>query len=309
MSESKLTIVIPVYNRESLVERTLDSIAAQTLRPFDLIVVDNNSTDNSLQVIREWAERHKTDTDLHVEWTSEVIAGAAAARNTGLALVTTPIVMFFDSDDEMYPTLAASVVEAFDALPALDILAWQVLTQSSDGLFRLTKPFSRRHPMSTHIIHSTLSTLRFAAKTEFVRKVGGWNESVRAWDDLELGVRLLAAHPVVRRLESAPLAKTYYTPFSISASKPTTRESSDLEHALNCCEENLAIARRHDAIKWIDVRRVILAADYARGGNRPAARRLMSSLVSGHKWIYRLLYFKHRLFSRGTHLLAPFPRC
>ena len=51
---ASITVVVPVYNREHLVTRTLDSIAAQDVRPLSLIMVDNNSTDHSLDVVRMW---------------------------------------------------------------------------------------------------------------------------------------------------------------------------------------------------------------------------------------------------------------
>ena len=307
--ETILTVIIPVYNRAAILERTLDSIAAQTLRPLNVVIVDNNSTDNSVDVIGQWARRHASDKALHIEFTMELKPGAAPARNAGLALATTPVVMFFDSDDEMYPTLAAEVAEAFTTNPALDLLSWTALIQLPDGTFRPSHPLSKKHPLSSHIIHATLATQRWAARRSFIEKIGAWNDGVRAWDDFELGVRMLAANPVFRTLEGEPRVKTYFTPFSITQSNPTTRVNADLEHSLNCCEENLAVARRHDGIKWIDYRRALLAADYARGGDKQAAKRLLASLVSPHRWIYRLLYLKHRLFHRGTHFLAPFPRC
>ncbi|MGN0223934.1 MAG: glycosyltransferase family 2 protein, partial [Muribaculaceae bacterium] len=56
MTNCELTIVIPVYNRATIVERTLASVAAQTLRPLSVVLVDNNSTDGTLSVLQRWAE-------------------------------------------------------------------------------------------------------------------------------------------------------------------------------------------------------------------------------------------------------------
>lgn len=307
--DAKLSVVIPVYNRASLVERTLDSVASQTLRPLEVIIVDNNSTDDTLPVVHRWMEEHSHDSDLHVQCISELRPGAAVARNAGLAIVKTRYVMFFDSDDEMSPTLTADIVEAFEAKPSTDIVAWPILTQLVNGTFRLTRPFSIKYPLSTHIIHATLSTQRYAAGTDFVREAGGWDESVRAWMDLELGVRLLARRPHVTFLDVSPQVKTYYTQQSITATNPTSIENHRLEHTLDRCEADLVKAGRHDAVKWINVRRAILAAEYSRGGNRQAARRLMRQLPAGWKMVYTFLYLKHRLFRRGTHLLVPFARC
>ncbi len=54
MSDPMITLVIPVHNRAAIVERTLQSVECQTARPLRVILVDNNSTDNTLQVLRRW---------------------------------------------------------------------------------------------------------------------------------------------------------------------------------------------------------------------------------------------------------------
>ena len=55
------SIVIPVYNRAAIVANTLDSIAKQTYRPIHLILVDNNSSDNSLEILNQWKNANETD--------------------------------------------------------------------------------------------------------------------------------------------------------------------------------------------------------------------------------------------------------
>ena len=63
----ELTVVVPVYNRAKLVSRTLDSIAAQTLRPLDVILVDNASTDASKAVMHKWMAEHNGINGLSVK--------------------------------------------------------------------------------------------------------------------------------------------------------------------------------------------------------------------------------------------------
>lgn len=102
MSNPLLTVVIPVYNRANLVKDTLQSLADQTLQVFDVVLVDNNSTDNSLAVLQQWADEHSSH-DRRITVLSEAKRGACAARNRGASEVKTPWVMFFDSDDLMDP--------------------------------------------------------------------------------------------------------------------------------------------------------------------------------------------------------------
>lgn len=82
---SFFTVVIPYFNRESFLPRTLDSIAAQTFRPVELILVNNTSTDASERICREFAQKYDRP-DFHVILASNNTPGAAHARNTGLRL-------------------------------------------------------------------------------------------------------------------------------------------------------------------------------------------------------------------------------
>ena len=77
-----ISIIIPVYNRASLVIRTLDSIAAQTLQPDRIIVVDNNSSDGSYDAVKRWMDAYSGTARCTL--LTERKPGAAAARNKGL---------------------------------------------------------------------------------------------------------------------------------------------------------------------------------------------------------------------------------
>ena len=122
MEREEVSIVIPVRDRETLVGRTLDSVAAQTWRPLHLIVVDNNSADASVRKVSEWAGARASDTGLRVTQLQETRPGASAARNRGLEAVTGRYVIFFDSDDEMMPGL---VERAMARVGDADIVYWK----------------------------------------------------------------------------------------------------------------------------------------------------------------------------------------
>ncbi|MBR2378414.1 MAG: glycosyltransferase family 2 protein, partial [Bacteroidaceae bacterium] len=95
-----MSIVIPVYNRAVELPRTMASIVAQDYRPLRVILVDNNSTDNSLAVCHNMQQLYQEE-QLRIEVVQQLQPGASAARNRGLELVDSRYMMFFDSDDEM----------------------------------------------------------------------------------------------------------------------------------------------------------------------------------------------------------------
>lgn len=90
----KLSIVIPVYNTENLLPACVDSVLNQTFRDYELILVDDGSTDNSLALCREYAEKHD-----HIRVIHQENAGASAARNAGIEAAKGEYIHFIDSDD------------------------------------------------------------------------------------------------------------------------------------------------------------------------------------------------------------------
>ena len=101
----RFSIIVPLYNKALYVRRTLESIEAQTFRDYEVIVVDDGSTDNSLAVVKEFVERID-DRCIDDRWSilSQANAGVAAARNNGVAKSKGEYVCFLDADDWWEPT-------------------------------------------------------------------------------------------------------------------------------------------------------------------------------------------------------------
>lgn len=94
-----VSIIIPVYNAAKFLRETLDSVLAQSLRDWELICIDNGSSDTSPQILEEYAGK-----DSRVQCLSLPPVGAGAARNAGLDIAQGTYVCFCDSDDLLPPT-------------------------------------------------------------------------------------------------------------------------------------------------------------------------------------------------------------
>lgn len=104
----KLSIVIPLYNKEEYVQETLQSLVHQTLLPYELIIVDDKSTDNSLQVARQFIEEAPTQfrQSVRIEFVeSEKNRGIGYTRNMGFSKTSGDCVCFLDADDLYLPNL------------------------------------------------------------------------------------------------------------------------------------------------------------------------------------------------------------
>jgi len=298
-----LTVVIPVFNREHILGRTLNSVARQNLERVNVVIVNNASTDHSRDVALRWCREHSEIRTLVVD---QPVAGAAAARNAGLAHVSTPYVMFFDSDDEMLPGHLAMVVEGIEHNPGAQLLGWEVALETAGGR-RKRGRFSDRNALVTHLIHATMSTQRYVAATALVRRVGGWNERMLAWNDYELGVRLLlaAGNPVRLNRNGAPTVQINFTEESITGRRFST-DTAKWELSLQAVEHELGRCRP-DLLGWVDYRRAVLAAEYAREGDAADAHRLLALATCRSRrnsLMARLVYCCHRYVGRGSWLIA-----
>lgn len=104
-----VSIVIPAYNAERFIARTLASAQAQTYEKLEIIVIDDGSTDNTRSVVEAIAA-----TDKRLELISTPNRGVARARNLGIENARGPYVAFLDADDLWHPTKIARQVEALD---------------------------------------------------------------------------------------------------------------------------------------------------------------------------------------------------
>ena len=167
-SACRLTVVVPVYNRAGRVGSTLDSLEAQTLRPLRIVLVDNNSTDDTLRVLLDWKSRVESPSFV-VTVVEETLPGAAAARNRGLAEVTTPFTMFFDSDDLMAPGHCLRALSGFDDNPGADIVGWDCSMLSLAGRRNIGR-FSDRDVLWDNLFYGSMATQRYAARTALFRQ-------------------------------------------------------------------------------------------------------------------------------------------
>lgn len=90
----KISVIVPVYNAEQYLSECLDSVLKQTYRELEILLVDDGSTDNSLQICQEYAKQDRRIQVLHQE-----NGGSTCARRTGLRAASGEYISFIDSDD------------------------------------------------------------------------------------------------------------------------------------------------------------------------------------------------------------------
>ena len=102
----KFSIILPVYNGESFLERCIKSILSQSFTDFELIIVDDGSQDDSLQICQQFAEKDKRISVIHQE-----NKGLSGARNTGLDNCSGEYIIFIDCDDSIKGNLLEDLIK------------------------------------------------------------------------------------------------------------------------------------------------------------------------------------------------------
>ncbi len=203
---ARVSVIIPNYNRESLVGETIANQLSQTLPPVEVIVVDDGSTDGSVAVIRSFGNR--------VRLLQQANQGPGAARNAGLQIATGEFVQFMDSDDLASRNKLAVQTEALAASGAdFAYGPWakgRVTTkgfQFADHVLQ-TAPL----PVSRTMIEWFLGGWSIVFQTCLLRRtllqrVGAFRTDLRTWEDGEYLVRLLLAGA---KLVFTPGCLTFY---------------------------------------------------------------------------------------------------
>ena len=130
----KISVVMPVYNGERFLEQAIDSLLAQSFQDWELIVVDDGSTDRTSQILERY-------TDPRFKLFRQSNRGEAGARNTGLKHMTGEYMAFLDADDVYLPNALQDLSSYLDDHPALDVVFSDgyICDQQDRELMRLTE--------------------------------------------------------------------------------------------------------------------------------------------------------------------------
>lgn len=290
----KISVIVPVLNRERIVSRCLDSILRQSQPPYELIVVDNNSTDGTFNVVKEWmaANSHR---GIKIHLLLQTIPGACAARQMGMEHAEGDFLSFFDSDDEMHQSLLETVSKKLEELPDSDIVCWKCRINLLDGSVRIP-PFRLDSPMESHLIHTMLRPQGYIVKKEFLVKSGGWQKPVEVWNDFELGLRLLLNNPKITGVNNI-LAEIYSQENSITG-KDFSSKRGKWEKSLKEMEfenEKINHPLKNRIRKILRYRMMILAAHYRKEGNPVIGSEVLKEALKGlntkDKIILKAMYY------------------
>lgn len=189
-SHPLVSVIIPTYNRGWILKEAVDSVVAQTFSDYELIVVDDGSTDNTAEILEAYKDR--------IICVRQKNKGVSAARNRGISAASGRLIAFLDSDDLWLPQKLAHQVDFFTENP--DALICQTEeTWIRKG--RRVNPKKRHQKVSGLIFEKSLDLCLVSPSAVMVRarlfeEIGLFDERLPACEDYDMWLRVGCQYPV-----------------------------------------------------------------------------------------------------------------
>ncbi|MCB5183694.1 glycosyltransferase family 2 protein [Methylobacillus gramineus] len=206
------SVVIPLYNKEAFIERALNSVLQQTLSDYEVIVVDDGSSDGSMELVSQFD-------DDRIRVIQQENAGVAAARNTGIAAAGREWVAFLDADDVWMPDHLQELQDLINAFPKVTsvgtaynkidtngrVQALRYPPQLSGQALSLVGDYFAVSIAYDHVLHSSSA----AARKSVLLQISGFPVGVKSGEDLITWAKLALAGDMAF---SSKVSAVFYIP-------------------------------------------------------------------------------------------------
>lgn len=290
-----VSVIIPVYNKRKFLPRALRSVLRQSFKNFEVIVVDDGSTDGGIDVVRAVRDRR-------VRIIEQSNQGVSAARNTGIALARGRLVAFLDADDSWEPDFLSTIIELRRRYPAAGLYATNYCIKTPGHEARPAAiaglPFwTDRFQSRDYFRLGTRGELPVSASSvcipkRYLNEIGGFPLGEKMGEDQHVWWRICARYPFA--FDTRCLA-TYHRDADNRAC-PANVPSSELPFSQRLHKElpslGLSWRQRWHARRYMGAHLLFLARENARSGKRDVAARLLGDKRT---WLLPLKWAIRRL--------------
>lgn len=192
----KVSVIIPNYNRDSIIGETIDNMLRQSLPPQEVIVVDDGSTDNSVEVIKSFGDR--------VTLIKQKNQGPGAARNAGLKIASGEFIQLMDSDDllslnKLEIQAKKLIKENADLVysPWVKVLFEQKNIKLQDVVLQQAAVPNYQNLITWFLTGWSVVLQQSLLRHSLIKKVGFYRTDIWTCDDSDFFLRILFAHPKI----------------------------------------------------------------------------------------------------------------
>ncbi len=263
------SVIIPLYNKQDYIENTVSSILKQTFTDFEIIIVNDGSTDASLERVM-----HFSDNRIRIFTTEN--QGVSAARNVAIRHASGMYFAFMDADDYWYPQHLEKLHETIITLNHLSVFTTLLEVETANGIYpahysNLPDTIMAEVDLfKTSMAHVLLSAYTTAIHKSVFTTVGPFNETLSNGEDTEYWFRIGFNYKI--GLYNRITARHTFVPGSLSNRKFNSRNFCNFERFIEMEREN-PIAK-----KAIDINRFSLALQCKIHGDRTTFKRLAQQI-------------------------------
>jgi len=187
----KVSVILPVHNRADVLPRAIESVLGQELRDFELVVIDDGSTDGSAEVAELFGDERIRLIRLDRN------RGGNVARNEGIRAACAPLIAFLDSDDRYFPDKLAWTAAEFERRPKLELLVDSFIKVQPPGarkaeVVRRNPVIDEREQFRTTLFTRRLwkATPAITVKRQIAIEAGLFDETLRRLQDFDFLIRV-----------------------------------------------------------------------------------------------------------------------
>lgn len=177
------SVVVPAYNVERTLEGALRSLLDQTLRPLEIVVVDDGSSDATADIAATFSDP--------VRLIRKPNGGTASARNRGIFESRGDVICFLDADDRYEPDRLERIAAKFEAEPALDGVLTDALLVGREGTLRASGWWPAAASRERLDIRARVIFCALAVRRRVLEEVGPFDSRFRLLEDVEMWLRLI----------------------------------------------------------------------------------------------------------------------
>lgn len=200
-----ISVVIPLYNKAPHISRTIESVLAQTVKPDEIIIVDDGSTDGSYQIVENYIGQG-------VKLIRQSNQGESAARNRGVSESNGTYIAFLDADDEWLPQHLEVLSELISQYPQATLFSTSHIIRRNGSVFRPRSPFQdgwsglveeflRSYSDGLSLVNSSTACVR---KTN-LQTIGGFPIGVRRGPDVITWIKLALLYQVAHSAKATSI--------------------------------------------------------------------------------------------------------
>jgi glycosyltransferase involved in cell wall biosynthesis len=244
------TVIIPLYNKENFIENTLKSVLNQSFEDFEVLIINDGSTDKSEEKVLEFK-----DTRIHYFYQEN--GGVSAARNFGIAKAQSDYITFIDADDYWYPNFLQEMFENIGRFPLLKVFSAAIEIETSKKVF--PSSYSIVKTADCQIVNyfeasqkeTVICTSCAVFHKSVFEKTGNFDIQLKSGEDTDLWIRIGLIYPVLFSWKI--LARYIYDAQSLTKNHKTTINS------LNFSKYSLLESTNPSLKKFLDLNRFSLS--------------------------------------------------